>query len=444
MRRLLGALRECLHSQDARRWIWALGAVYAALAGGAALRLDVEWIVLGLLIASAVFIIAAATALHGRVTPGVGRIVAAALAFRLLFLFLTPSLSDDVWRYLWDGEVARAGINPYAHAPDDAALIPLRDEVWSRVNHRSIPTIYPPAAQLLFRAAAQAGGLGAWKILVLAFDVTTMLALARGLHAAGRPAAMLAFYAWNPLVLVELTWNAHVDVAATALLVGAVVASLAQRQRAATALASVAAGIKLYPALVLPLFLRRAGLRRTWWIPVAIGAALGAPYLDAGWHALVAALGVYARDWEFNGFVYEQLRRAAFGSGAARSLLLGLVIAVASVATARVRSVADAVLWIVFALVALNPTIHPWYVMWLVPLAVLASGPPRLTALVLSLAVSSSYVVLAVREATGRWFLPDAWMRLEWWPVIATFVVELGCWAGARARRKQPMNSVDD
>ncbi len=443
MRRLLGALRECLHSQDARRWIWALGAVYAALACVAALRLAVEWIVLSLLVASGVFVIAAATALHGRATVGVARVVTASFAFRLLFLFLTPSLSDDVWRYLWDGEVARAGINPYAYAPDATALIPLRDEIWRRVNHPSIPTIYPPAAQLLFRTVAEAGGLGAWKILILGFDAMTILALARGLHSAGRSPAMLAFYAWNPLVLVEFAWNAHVDAAATALLVGALVAGCRGRKRGAMALVSLATGVKVFPALAIPLFLRDGGLRRTWWIPIAIGTALAAPYLDAGWHALISALGVYARDWEFNGFVYEALRHAGFGSPAARALLLGLVVAVAGVATARARSVPDAALWIVFALVVLNPTIHPWYVTWLVPLAVLGSGPPRVSALVLSLVVPLSYLVFAVRESTGRWFLPDAWMGLEWWPVIAAFLVELACWAGGRARHERPMRSAN-
>lgn len=429
----LSELLERARALDPRRWLWRLGAVYSALAAAAAMRLAVEWIVLLLLVASVVFALAGAAAAHGRSRLGLGRIVAAAIAFRVLFVFLTPTLSDDVWRYLWDGKVARAGINPYAHAPDASALVALRDEDWGRVNHRSIPTIYPPVAQVLFRIAAP-GGLAAWKGIVLAFDVLTMMALARGLRAAGRPIEQLVFYAWNPLILVELVWNAHVDAAAAALLACAVVACSRGKQRGATALVSLAAGVKVFPVLLLPRVVGASRLHRAWWIPFAIGGVFTAPYLGAGWRALLTALCVYARNWEFNGFVYETLRHVGANPRGVRLALVGLLLAATGVATARVRAPADAALWIVFTVVVLNPTVHPWYVTWIVPLAVLATGPPRVTALLLSLVVPLSYVVLAVRESTGSWFLPESWLRLEWWPVVAMLTVELTLFARAHRR----------
>src|SRR5689334_4625690 len=68
----------------------------------------------------------------------------------LALVLAPPVLSDDVWRYLWDGRVLRAGISPYAHAPDHPSLAFLRDAGWRRVNNPEIPTIYPPVAQILF------------------------------------------------------------------------------------------------------------------------------------------------------------------------------------------------------------------------------------------------------------------------------------------------------
>ena len=77
-----------------------------------------------------------------------------AAAARLLCAASPPVLSDDLYRYVWDGRVQAAGINPYLHAPAAGALHALRDtEVHPRVNHPDVRTIYPPLAQILFVAA---------------------------------------------------------------------------------------------------------------------------------------------------------------------------------------------------------------------------------------------------------------------------------------------------
>ncbi|MFB6263588.1 MAG: hypothetical protein ABEL76_08185, partial [Bradymonadaceae bacterium] len=83
----------------------------------------------------------------------------AAAAARLLLLPRDPLLSDDIYRYVWDGRVGWAGINPFEYAPDAEALSRLRDaEIWPRINHRSVPTIYPPGAQFVFQLNAALGG----------------------------------------------------------------------------------------------------------------------------------------------------------------------------------------------------------------------------------------------------------------------------------------------
>ena len=81
------------------------------------------------------------------------QIFAFAILFRLTLLSATPGLSDDIYRYIWDGRVQLAGINPYQHAPDSPALATLRDAVYyPAINHKQIRTIYPPVAQLFFAA----------------------------------------------------------------------------------------------------------------------------------------------------------------------------------------------------------------------------------------------------------------------------------------------------
>ena len=86
-----------------------------------------------------------------------------ALALRVPAWLGPPAHSDDVHRYLWDGEVQRAGINPYRYPPDAPELVALRDDNWGRINNRALPTIYPPLAEAAFAASPS---LGVWKLVV--------------------------------------------------------------------------------------------------------------------------------------------------------------------------------------------------------------------------------------------------------------------------------------
>jgi hypothetical protein len=76
---------------------------------------------------------------------------------RLGLLFETPRLSDDIYRYLWDGRVQAAGINPYRYIPADPHLAFLRDDaIYPHINRRDYaPTTYPPGAQMFFFAVTR-------------------------------------------------------------------------------------------------------------------------------------------------------------------------------------------------------------------------------------------------------------------------------------------------
>ncbi len=373
---------------------------------------------------AALFALCAWTALHGQIAVSMANVLLWAIVFRIPFILSPPVLSDDVWRYLWDGKVAVAGINPYSYAPDDPALFSLRDGLWDRVNHRSVPTIYPPFAQILFRLAASNGGLGAWKVLVLGFDLASIGALVTGLERRERAPAHVLLYAWNPLVLVEFAWSAHVDVAAVALATWAIVVAAKRREAASLVLVSIATGIKLFPALLLPALLRRATTRRSWAIPVAIAIIGSVPYVSSGMPAWFRGLRIYARDWEFNGLPYLLCRAVVHDPMWARLILFVTLTATTVVVTARRSKPADCAVGVLAACVAMSPTVHPWYVTWPLPAAVLSDRPPRVACLLATLVVLVAYVVLVVREATGIWRLPQAWLLLEWSVVIVAFMVE--------------------
>lgn len=405
---------ERIRSPDRNGLAASLAAAYCALASAGAFSAPAKWLVALLLTSAVLFAACAMAAIRDRVALTSANVVAWALVFRLAFLFVNPVLSDDVWRYLWDGKVSLSGFNPYSFAPDDHALVGLRDEVWARVNHRSIPTLYPPFAQLLFRVVASHGGLVAWKLLVAGFDLGTIAALAVALRGRAEAPKLLLLYAWNPLVVVEFAWSGHVDAVAVAISTWAIVVARRRHPVAAVALASIAAGVKLFPALLLPGLLRQVRARSAWGIPVAFAIAGFAPYVSSGVPAWFSGLRTYARHWEFNSLPHLALRVLVDDPIAVRSILGAALVMTVVAATLRRRDPADSAVAVLGACIALNPTVHPWYVTWPLPAAILSERPPRAACLVATLAVLASYVVLVAREATGEWRIPRAWLTLEW------------------------------
>src|SRR5205823_7439014 len=169
-----------------------------------------------------------------------------------------PTLSEDLYRYLWDGRLTAHGVNPFPHAPSDPALTPYRNGILRQLNHSDVPTIYPPAAQILFAATAAVSETPvAWKLLLLALESMSILSLLRLLRHRGFAPERLLLYYWNPLVLVESFGSGHVDLAAAAFLLLSL-ALYEERRRARAGIAFALAFLtKLIPALLIPYFLRR-------------------------------------------------------------------------------------------------------------------------------------------------------------------------------------------
>ncbi len=341
-----------------------------------------------------------------------------ALLLRAVLLPVAPELSDDFHRYLWDGHVQLAGINPFLHAPASEALDGLRT-AWSHlINHPEVPTIYPPLAQIVFLGVAWAGG-GVWalKLLWTALELSAALALARVAERSGRPVGrVLVLYLWSPLLVVETAWNAHVDalgIAALALVL------LLRRPGLRGGALGLAAAAKLAPAAALPSLVRRAG----WKAGAAFTGVLvllHLPYLDAG-AGLFAGLGAYASEWRFMAGPYLALEAVFPGEVIPRAAAGALVVAVVAAVTLRGFDVERSLFWILGAGLLLTPTFHPWYALWILPFAALRASPPWI--LLCGLA-PLGYVGLGPYLRAGTWPEP-LWARLLLWtPVLALLVRE--------------------
>jgi hypothetical protein len=245
-------------------------------------------------------------------------VVVFAALFRLSVLFAPPFLSDDIYRYVWDGRVQAAGINPYRHIPAADALRFLRDtEIYPNINRRDYaPTIYPPLAQMVFFLTTRVSeGIGWMKAVMVLFEAAALYALVALLASFKLPRQRVLLAAWHPLAVWEIAGSGHLDALVICFIALALLARRRERDGLTGALLAAAALVKLFPLVLLPAFYRR----RDWRLPLAFGATLAAgylPYLSVGARRVLGFLPGYASEEGLQSgarFFLLQLAQALFG-----------------------------------------------------------------------------------------------------------------------------------
>lgn len=355
-----------------------------------------------------------------RSQPEDGRIVwGVAILGRLALLPLTPELSDDFYRYLWDGHVQLQGVNPYLHPPNDAALEAIRTSWHHLINHPEVSTIYPPLTQAAFFLVATLGGsVLVLKLCWVLLDLATAFVLSKVAKARGRDhCTVLLLYLWSPLLIVETAWNGHLE--PLGLLPLALVLLLDARhspqdRSAGTGIwvgitLGLSALAKIAPAAALPPVLRRWGLH----VALAFGSIVVAfylPFVQAG-DNLWSGLSTYGEIWRFNDGPYWVLDQLFSTERQPRIAAGVVVLGVIAWATYKAMDAERALFWILGAGLMFSPTVHPWYVLWILPFVALRKDVPWV---LLSGLGFLAYFGLAPYRETGVWPHP-LWLRLVIW-----------------------------
>ncbi len=329
----------------------------------------------------------------GRLAAGAERrsalviLVGAAILLRLYFVAEAPTLSGDVYRYIWDGRVVNAGFNPYAHVPADPALSALRDPAqYGLIDKRDYAvTLYPPVAEAFFALVTRvSSAVWVMKLAMVVAEGVAVLAVARLLRKLGRPIGLVVAYLLHPTPLWEIAGNGHVDAVAMACLYGAFAwGGGALRPYRSALIMTLGALVKPAAALGLP------GLWHPFQIALplfVIGVAFGCylPFLDArGGDGVFGFLPGYIHEQRLDsgqGFYWLALLdrlgvlrpppTAAYVALAATAML---VLAIASRWRAAIdprSSLATVALLLVAGLLFLTPT-FPWYFLLALPMTAL-------------------------------------------------------------------------
>jgi alpha-1,6-mannosyltransferase len=359
-------------------------------------------------------------------------VLAPALFLRLLALPSTPSLSEDVFRYRWEGLVQAHGLNPYLHTPGEPALEHLRDETYPLIPAPGFKAGYGPLLELVQRgnyhlaaALTQDPLMQAFlfKLPAALFDLGVLAVLARAY-----PMSAVAWYAWSPTVIVEFWVNGHNDALVVFLITLALLAAARDRWTWAFVALSMAASAKLWPILLFPVFIgfHRRPLRwRQWTVCLPVFLLCALPYYTPRWPEIwenARFMSGFLGGWRNNDSLFGLLlwitgdiypaKYAAFtiaGGGALLFTLLRWPIERASLGA-------------ISLMLLVSANVHPWYLTWLFPMLALWPWPPLL---LWSALMPIGYQVLPGWRLLGEWNGSTNWRWLIYTPVFAWIALDV-------------------
>jgi hypothetical protein len=297
-----------------------------------------------------------------------------AVALRLALIPLDPTLSHDVYRYLWDGHIQAAGFGPFGRTPLDPELAGLRTPWFHLIPDAGVPTPYPPLAQIAFLAVSLAGSaILQAKLLWVALDLATGWVLGRIAHHTGRSRRLTQLlWLWSPLLVVEVAWSGHLlPLALFPLTLVVLLARVPTASGVAMGLGAMVAPVSL---AAVPALARRLGYRFLLGC-VAGMAVVTAPYLLAGPALLTAPFRILLEGRFLEG-PYLLLESAVPGDTLPRLVALALVLGVSAWAARRRMRAEGALLWVLGAALLVTPVLHPWYALWILPFAALRISRP--------------------------------------------------------------------
>ena len=322
------------------------------------------------------------------------------IIFRLLFLFIEPNLSQDFYRFIWDGELVAHFVNPYLEVPN--TLIGQKDIFIANAQelHQGMGELsarhysnYPPLNQLIFALAALLGGktiLGSivfMRSAIILADIGIVYFGRKLLKNLNRSPHLIFWYFLNPLIIIELSGNLHFEGVMLFFFVWALYLLSVKKWALAAIPYALSISIKLVPLLFLPLFLKHLGLKKSALFYVVVGAIsllLLLPfYTDAFVANYTDTVGLWFSNFEFNAGIYNGLKKIAICYDAkpwelikiygkiTPYITIGIVLLFTFLAkNQKLNTLITSMLWILTLYYFLATTVHPWYIVFLVLLTI--------------------------------------------------------------------------
>ncbi len=324
------------------------------------------------------------------------------IVLRLLLLFATPNLSDDYFRFAWDGRLWVADEHPFLQTPNQWIGDPNRpatldEELYTGLNSKEYHTIYPSIHQVVFYISSMVAGddlktnIILIRLMLILGELGTIWLLGYLLHFYFKPIYWLGFYAFNPMVILEVTGNLHFEGLMVFFMALAVTLLLHKKFWQAAVSLALGVSTKLLPLIALPVFIRQLGWKKGGLFSALVILFSVLSFLPLWhpelWAAMSTSLDLYFRKFEFNGSIYLLAREYGFykkgfniiaDSGPALAGVAFFLLMILPFVYKRKWEIHGwlCLSWTVYLL--LSTTVHPWYILpllffgilsgWLYPL----------------------------------------------------------------------------
>jgi hypothetical protein len=316
-------------------------------------------------------------------------LLTAAIIFRLLFLIAAPNLSQDFFRFIWDGRLLLEGINPYLMTPDEyfsSGDLPFSgaQELYEGIGSLSAgnPTNYPPLNQLFFVLAALFGGnsilasVVCLRIFIIAADIGIFYFGRKLLRNLNLPESNIFLYLLNPLIIIELTGNLHFEGVMLFFLLAALYLLRCQKWLFSTLFFSCSIAVKLIPLIFLPLLIRKLGWKKACGYYAIIGVLMllfFLPFLSGAFaENFFSSINLWFQKFEFNASFYYLIRWIGYevegyniigyaGPALAGVVFISILIMAILDRNHKMRGLLTSMMFGMFIYLSLATTVHPWY-----------------------------------------------------------------------------------
>jgi alpha-1,6-mannosyltransferase len=376
-----------------------------------------------------------------------------ALLIRLSLLFMTPNLTDDYFRYIWDGILSSNGYNPYLFLPSEFVNSPQiitgnMPAIYEQLNSPNYYTAYPPMCQLLFFLSTKlAGGNVLGNIIILRVAVFfaefgTILFLYKVACKLGKSPSLISIYAFNPLVIIELTGNLHFEAFMLFFLILAVYLLVQQKPNYAAICFGLAIGVKLIPLIFLPFLIKRLGIIKSLIFYSIVGitlAILFMPFFNTSLVAdFISSIGLYFQKFEFNASIYYLFRWIGYevmgyNIIASLGIILAIIILIIIITLAikeRVttwQSFSQSMLICLTVYFILATTVHSWYITSILLVSVFTRFRYPL--------IWSLFIVLSYAAYRSLPYTENLWL-------VSLEYIAVAVWAIYEFRKKVPTENI--
>jgi hypothetical protein len=373
-----------------------------------------------------------------------------AFLFRFIFLFSLPSLSDDFYRFIWDGRLWSAGYHPFLELPSvyvQQGIAGVDKELFSKLNSPEYFTIYPPVSQFVFWVSVKIspqsilGSVIVMRAILLLAEAGSVFIMYKLLKKLSLSSAGILLYALNPLVIIELTGNLHFEGLVIFFVLLSVHLLLSNQWLASAFSIALAIGSKLVPAIFLPVLFSRLGVKQSLTYGVAAMLVLWICFLPLLTidviRSMSESIGLYFNRFEFNASLYYLVREFGFWKygyniiqtvGWKLGLTASILILLLSFRGGlnwgpRLQQSTFSVLitdwmWILSIYFLFTTILHPWYITTLVALSIFTSFRFPV--------IWSGLIFLTYAGYTSDSFQENLWLTaIEYVVVIGYLIFEL-------------------